>query len=157
MPFDHWTSNEKRKIFISKLKKKCVYLSYDTKSLFIQYLFWKKLTLATPMYSFIYSTPRCLDIVVCKHVGTTMDFILLYDAPFSFFLSRMSSFFFFFQLRLSANRKNSVFIITAMKLLRITNNLFEELWSYIQTLSRFDLIILVLSKHFISCSKIENR
>lgn len=127
------------------------------KSLFIQYLFWKKLTLATPMYSFIYSTPRCLDIVVCKHVGTTMDFILLYDAPFSFFLSRMSSFFFFFQLRLSANRKNSVFIITAMKLLRITNNLFEELWSYIQTLSRFDLIILVLSKHFISCSKIENR
>lgn len=130
MPFDHWTSNEKRKIFISKLKKKCVYLSYDTKSLFIQYLFWKKLTLATPMYSFIYSTPRCLDIVVCKHVGTTMDFILLYDAPFSFFLSRMSSFFFFFQLRLSANRKNSVFIITAMKLLRITNNLFEELWSY---------------------------
>lgn len=156
MPFDHWTSNEKENIYF-QIEKKCVYLSYDMKSLFIQYLFWKKLTLATPMYSFIYSTPRCRDIVVCKHVGTTMDFILLYDAPFSFFLSRMSSFFFFFQLRLSANRKNSVFIITAMKLLRITNNLFEELWSYIQTLSRFDLIILVLSKHFISCSKIENR
>lgn len=106
-----------------------MYIFHTIWKVYLYNIYLKKLTLATPMYSFIYSTPRCLDIVVCKHVGTTMDFILLYDAPFSFFLSRMS-FFFFFQLRLFASGKNSVFIITAMKLLRITNNLFEELWSY---------------------------
>lgn len=84
---------------------------------------WRRLCIRLFIVRHDVSTSWCVNMLVLPWT------LFYFTMHLSLFFSLVCLFSFSFNY-VSASRKNSVFIITAMKLLRITNNLFEELWSY---------------------------